>query len=1204
MKQLMKKTMLIVAMIVVHHYAGGADIGVEPAVAGQPQEEVTESAGVVLERARILEHVDRDYGEALAVFRTLIDQEPEREILEKAELGAVNCLMKLGRYGEARTILDTMSQRGVSVAKVKTVGDLLAAIDRLSNRDRPESASSVDNLVWQLLDMGSGTDNDRACRAQEEIIQMGVLAVPILKEAALDRDYVRSVLAFKLLVNIGSEGVVDFVTACVQDPDLALRKRCLDGLTDGGRLHVDLVPSLITLFDDAEESLQAGALHCFRKYYRQIHGKLGAQINEVTARLLEFHKGGTERLREEAFETTAAIVNCLGRYPVENFPLDEIAAITGKALAENLPSGDRVDRASSYLRQAMSMAQVLGTRFGRVELLEQLSRFWLIDPARLDLSNSGRESLMSSAEHLPIGSFERIVTTLSETPDVAVRDQFAKLCPYTAFSRLPLETQKSFIENWARSAKSVTGGITDTIHRAIDRVPPALWAAFVASALENEDTEIVNTCLEGIGNCPDPSDPACVDALCLWAARSVDGSIQLPWKLIRGLIKAGTLNAGKKGALRVMESGLEAIEEPMRIWRYQGEHLTSSPRSAHQVLEILEDCVGFGSPAEVQQWILEQKRPGFHDFLLVDHPTNKTVQALLKGDHGFFLQIWPHLSRTGQEALFEIGWRIVSPSHRSSKSEWMVELLSRIESLEGWQTMNVVNVLNLLVKWYEPRLTDLTVEVVRIMFENPEPYAALPRVPQSLGNLLQTVASKSEKVMSLIPLWYKKFSSMGAGPAPQMYFAVKESRDKLRRALRWLVEDHGRSLKYNVLGGIIMLEPSLSRTYGLEEELRAIWPELDHDTRVLVIFNLVDKKSGVEATKDFLCFVLSDETTDLAVRHMVLPALLILGGESVVDPILAYLEKLDGGAGDGPMKVVCRDGLDPSRRNEDNFDYFFGQLRGSDSKETGARFGNFVSRDKQRICRGILTLPVLHPRLRSLASREMAINDDEDLEVMLAALQVGDCYYLFQHSVKYMLGKAQEDPERDRSSRALLRAKAESLLVSALNGDFEDRIERAGRLALDVIKDYCPASLLPHVGRMAVSHPDVNLRMRAVGCLAAYGTKETIPFLLDCLKDPETEYVSEPALQILERMRRHEEQRKAWEAMLGDSPEDGVSADPALALIEMLNHDDAEIRLAAIKSLGKLADPNTLPVLVQKMADGTPDERAAAKAAIDAITSE
>lgn len=1202
MKLLIKIVILIIAIFLYFHWPSEAKADVNPAVAVQPQEETQESASVVLERARILERVDRDYGEALQIFQTLIDQKPAPEILEKAELGAVNCFMKLGRYDEAKTILETIATRNLAVETVERVEDLLASIARLNSKDRSESASSVDNLVWQFLDI-IVTDSDRSTAAQSEIIELGVLAVPILQEAAHQREYVRSVKAFIMLVSIGGEGVFDFIDGCVKSPDLALRKRCLDGLTGSRSLPVELVPSLMTMLDDREESLQAGALSCFRRQYRHFHGQLGPQIARITGRLLEFYESDRQRLRDEAFYTATELVEYLDRAPVKEFPLEEIVAITGNMLDENYLLSSGGEREFPHLKRAMWMANILGTKFGCDELVIRLSKFWLIDePRRLGNLGAWRENLVRTADHLPVEALDQIARKLTESGSVDACDDFASFCPYSAFSRLPVDTQTSFVDKWARNVENLTTGSMTNLFQKIDKTTPAIWAAFVTSALENDDPEVKKTCLALVHGCPDPSDAVCVDTFSRWAARATAGGFQPPWRIIERLIKNGTMDPGRSGALRVLESGLEAIKEPLHIWRFQGGSFTFSPTSAQEVVGIIDDCQGFGNPGDVQQWILDQDRPGLHDYLVVCENTKNTIKQLLKLDRGFALKLWPHLSSAGQEALFEKVASLVGNSYLNAKPDWLLDLIAKIESLDGWDNENIQYLLRYLGKWREPSVPDLAFEIARIVFENPDSYGARYDSIENLGDLLEVTAPRSEKVMSLIPEWYAKIIGEYTNYAPQMYHIVKESRANLRQALSWLAEDHHTDLKHNVLGGITRVEASVLKQFNLEEELQAVWPALDHPTRALLLYYLAMNNDSIAATTGFLTFVLCDETVDPAFRHMALPALLLSSQGCVIDPVLEYLAQIEPGAGDEPMVFEGDFDFDLKDRTAWLFELLFSVRTKGDFAEVSC-FTDYEPQDRQRLFRGILELPVLHPRLRSVAARKMEVDSLNDLETMIAAIAEGDCYYPFEKSVNYLLTRAQAAQEGDEASRIDFLGRAESLLVAALSGEFEKRNENVDRLAVETVKKFRVEKLLPHVGQIAVGHSNADMRYEAVACLGCFVSKDSVPFLIECLKDQELE-VRKAALSILERMRSYEEQREVWNAMLNGKTGSGEPKDPSVALIKMLHHEDAEIRLAAIKSLGKLADPNTLPVLVQMMADGTPEERAAAKAAIDAITAE
>jgi len=107
--------------------------------------------------------------------------------------------------------------------------------------------------------------------------------------------------------------------------------------------------------------------------------------------------------------------------------------------------------------------------------------------------------------------------------------------------------------------------------------------------------------------------------------------------------------------------------------------------------------------------------------------------------------------------------------------------------------------------------------------------------------------------------------------------------------------------------------------------------------------------------------------------------------------------------------------------------------------------------------------------------------------------------------------------------------------------------------------------------------------------------------MVEALRDS-SKLVREVAKDALNTLREYEEQKRAWESFRKDGDKGGAPKSAAIALIEMLKHDELEVRIAAIKSLGKVADPSTLPILVKLVADGSPEERAAAQAAIDSIT--
>ena len=47
------------------------------------------------------------------------------------------------------------------------------------NKESPSSQSTVDELVWQLLEAASGTDENRMVAAREELVKLGPTYSPV-----------------------------------------------------------------------------------------------------------------------------------------------------------------------------------------------------------------------------------------------------------------------------------------------------------------------------------------------------------------------------------------------------------------------------------------------------------------------------------------------------------------------------------------------------------------------------------------------------------------------------------------------------------------------------------------------------------------------------------------------------------------------------------------------------------------------------------------------------------------------------------------------------------------------------------------------------------------------------------------------------------------------------------------------------------------
>jgi HEAT repeat protein len=259
----------------------------------------------------------------------------------------------------------------------------------------------------------------------------------------------------------------------------------------------------------------------------------------------------------------------------------------------------------------------------------------------------------------------------------------------------------------------------------------------------------------------------------------------------------------------------------------------------------------------------------------------------------------------------------------------------------------------------------------------------------------------------------------------------------------------------------------------------------------------------------------------------------------------------------------------------------------------------FQPEARQSLALGILEVAAAQPELAEMAVHAVRVESEAHLNTILSAAEsIQDSKLkepILMRALRYLLD--------ERSDPMPIPEKAVMLLNEALEDKSPDK-PFSGYItsALNIIGNYRIESMLPQVCRIALESPDLTVREDAVRCLDKLQSRERVPTLIECLKDSSTK-VRERASGILNRMREYEEQKRAWEGLLGEGVGAGAPT-PSAALVEMLESEDLEVRLAAIRSLGRLADPNTLPVLVKIMAESADEEKAAARAAIDKITQE
>ena len=131
---------------------------------------------------------------------------------------------------------------------------------------------------------------------------------------------------------------------------------------------------------------------------------------------------------------------------------------------------------------------------------------------------------------------------------------------------------------------------------------------------------------------------------------------------------------------------------------------------------------------------------------------------------------------------------------------------------------------------------------------------------------------------------------------------------------------------------------------------------------------------------------------------------------------------------------------------------------------------------------------------------------------------------------------------------------------------------------------------------------DESLRLPALHRADNIFDERLVEPLLACLRDP-VESRREQAQKALDAQRAWLEEEARWARLRADTRLDATSAADAL-LTQSAADQPKPIRLAAIRSLGTLALPETLPILIEMLRDQDREITAAASAAIERINRE
>jgi hypothetical protein len=612
-----------------------------------------------------------------------------------------------------------------------------------------------------------------------------------------------------------------------------------------------------------------------------------------------------------------------------------------------------------------------------------------------------------------------------------------------------------------------------------------------------------------------------------------------------------------------------------------------------------------GDPADVRNWILNNEHPGLLEIMVTISNYSK---LLLDGGPEAIASMWVRLSPVGKEALFEGIYDRVRFSLGQTKLNWLVPLFKEWQFDPSWRDNNIKHLIMVLYYMKNPELIKLIQDVAYSVLDDTE--LQQKREISYISELLQCLPPGSMKRIQLYPSWYNNLSDQYAIQLDDVLeLDIQLSPEHVMLAFEWLAQPHSSLFKDKVMYSIFdRAKPSLFESLDLDGMITRIWPVLSGDDRRNLLYALAKNKEVPKFCIDFLKSIISDPNVgEYEAKHVFLALWRSRQPESV-EPILNYLERIsqeEKGISPKELALFFDERMDrkyaPSKTPIYNLD--FGLLFESQPKDV-----------RPALCIGLIALPPAENPFRVFAARFVEIQDNFGFEIALNAFWGSwDDYEarvdLLGQMGYYALGLGRQEAikDADRYKKPSMETKDRfiELLEECLKGDRSQKFWYSLQLeSLDIIAEYHVEPLIPQVIETALHDPQDKVREKAVSCLGHFLGLETAPVLLECLKDP-NEKVQKEAKGILERMRVYEDQKRAWEAFLnGRSGEDSPTS-PSEALVEKLNSDDLEVRLMAIRSLGKMGEASALPALLEVMERAETEElREAARKAIEAINAE
>lgn len=1144
---------------------------------------------VALEQAKILEKVRKSPEQALKLYQDLIKNSKSQLMIQKARLGEARCLGKMGKYEDAQAILMGLTAVVTDKAMIDEIKSLQLSVMRFKTKNQDSPPSSVDLLVSQLLDAASGMDEKRAHTAKSEIHDMGLVALPMLKAEALADDYFRSVTTFGLMIEMKLPETNSFIVKCSKSDDLSLRKRCMDALKKYGSgkkdTYFEPLEARVNFLDDPDPSIRQDAITSFR-YIRNSYD-LSENMDHVIRAfniLIRHLEGPEPRSAMFAF-------SCLNSYfdVLDDSPdvYKKIPSEMGKkiiSIAENIIKETiQTKKWHKWFDYGPSLfIPRVSKIFNQPHLLQNAVQAWPYDiyMAQRAAQEAGPEAItFLTREVLKDNTTKNIFQLFNISQEKLMSIPSADL-QNLLFRGALLLSEKSFYPSWILRSKTPW--------------PPECWAAIVTGLLENQnlnenknrkDEHYRLKALYSYLNyeCTDKTHPAYISAWKKWASHPDFETKRTAANRLRALVDPNTIPLGGEGALGIIEALLHSLPEDFWNKDYNPSDSTYNSRDIRGMFDIIHQVINQiqlkADQSMFQTWLLEKTNSSFKNRLIDYNATVKSslLTRIIAEDKNFVLNLWPMVDSNSKERLFELIYKYQVGDKYTTSHEWFLPIFKDWVYDPAWSTEGLTNFIYFLGGFKSQEVADQIKEVVVAILNNPK--AQTNNAIQQAFKLIENLPHDHKVLWELIPLWYTKLRpDVLKRRQLKLTQIFTSSPEAYAIGFSWLEKEFPESFTNIIIESLLPrhTSPEFLGDLNLVHNLIKTWPNLNSKLRELLLFRLFSANAST-ICHEFYTYLMKDTKTRPDHRHLAFGALFSECSKKDVGVLLAYIKNLEPKEGEGAL-----------RNSKDSNKYVINETQKL-LRSKSIRLESISNDSKQMFCMELLSLPVDKCPFSFIMAKHFKVTNDDELKFALQTFykpfSADTKIELLNDIIPHLL---ETDPDQ-----------AHDILKKILDEEICQNEYLIVQASFDLIKKHEIKSLLHPVGKMILKTKGRTTSLKGLDALAKIKTNDAVPYLMECLRTKEGE-VLKRAKEILDLMRDYEDQKRTWEAYMGENKEKVKST--SHAILEMLKHEDPEIRMAAIKSLGKVADDATLPILLKLMAEGSPEERAAAKEAIDRIT--